>query len=104
LQFLKANLSGQTSIRVDPSWANQHTLLQGMAQFALPDAILREDELHKDLPHLTSQIGIDDCPAWIAGAHEEHARLTEIYDAKIEDAARAAYALDYRVFGFESLI
>jgi hypothetical protein len=103
LQFLKANLSGQTSIRVDPSWANQHTLLQGMAQFALPDVILREDELHKELPHLASQIGLDKCPAWTAGPHAEHARLMAIYDAQIEDAAQEAYALDYRVFGFESL-
>jgi len=102
LEFLKPNLSGQTSIRVDPSWANQHTLLQGMAQFALPDVILREDDLARDLPHLASQIGIDNCPDWVAGAHHEHDRLAAIYDAQIEGAAQSAYALDYRVFGFES--
>ena len=102
LQFLRSNLSGQTSIRVDPSWASQHTLLQGMAQFALPDVILREDDLHRDLPCLASQIGIENCPAWVAGAHHEHDRLAAIYDAQIEDAAQGAYGLDYRVFGFAS--
>ncbi|WP_296429800.1 sulfotransferase family 2 domain-containing protein [Yoonia sp.] len=102
LQFLKANLSGQTSIRVDPSWANQHTLLQGMSQFALPDVILREDDLHHDLPHLASQIGIGNSPEWVAGPHPENDRLSAIYDPQIERAAQSAYALDYRIFGFES--
>ena len=102
LKFLKNNLSGQTSIRVDPSWASQHTLLQGVAQYAVPDAILREDDLHRDLPHLAAQIGREDCPVWSEGLHAQHERLARIYDVRIEDAARDAYARDYRAFGFDS--
>jgi hypothetical protein len=102
LKFLKNNLSGQTSIRTDPSWASQHTLLQGMAQFALPDVILREGDLEQELPHLASQIGITECPAWSGGAHHQHDRLVAIYNAHIENAARDAYTLDYRVFGFDN--
>ncbi len=101
LKFLRNNLSGQTSIRVDPSWASQHVLLEGMAQFALPDAILREDDLHRDLPQLAGQIGVTGCPAYQGGYHAKHDFLTAVYDAQIEEAAKAAYARDYVIFGFE---
>lgn len=104
LLFLKNNLAGQTSIRVDPSWASQHTLLQGIAQYALPDVILREDDLGKDLPHLAAQIGRSEAPVWTGGAHPQHGRLERISDARIEEAARDAYARDYRHFGFVNLI
>lgn len=100
LQFLRNNLSGQTSIRVDPSWASQHVLLQGMAQFALPDAILREDDLGRDLPLLAGQIGVVNCPAFQSGSDPKNDLLTAIYDTELEGAAQAAYARDYTVFGF----
>ncbi len=57
LRFLKMNLSGQTSIRVDPSWASQLVLLQGMAQFAVPDVVLRELELADGLDALAATVG-----------------------------------------------
>lgn len=100
LRFLKNNLSGQTSIRVDPSWASQHTLLQGMAQFALPDVILREDELEKLLPALAVQVSAPFAPAYVNGPHQYQHWLDAIYTSPIESAAREAYARDYAVFGF----
>ncbi|WP_375253710.1 sulfotransferase family 2 domain-containing protein [Yoonia sp.] len=102
LRFLRHNLAGQTSIRVDPSWASQNVLLQGMAQVAAPDAVLREDALATGLPHLAAQIGITDCPVWTGGAHKRQTWLREIYSPELERAARDAYAQDYRVFGFEN--
>jgi hypothetical protein len=102
LKFLKSNLSGQTNIRCDPAWASQTVLLQGMAEFALPDAILREDDLPRDLPHLVEQIGRDDCPPYAAVPHPQQGWLAAIYDADIETAARDAYARDYLIFGFDS--
>ena len=101
LKFLKNNLSGQTSIRVDPSWAGQLTLLQGMAQFALPDAVLREDRLTQDLVKLAGQVGVKNPPELHATAHASENWLTAIYDSSIEKAAREAYARDYTAFGFE---
>lgn len=101
LRFLKSNLSGQTSIRVDPAWASQHVLLQGMAQFAVPDAVFREADLVTALPHLARQIGIVDAPDWAERPHPQDGLLTKIYDKTIEDAARDAYAHDYRIFGFQ---
>jgi len=40
LQFLKANLSAQTAIRVDAAWASQMSILKGLAEFGLPDMVL----------------------------------------------------------------
>jgi LPS sulfotransferase NodH len=101
LKFLKNNLSGQTSIRVDPSWAGQITLLQGMAQFALPDVVLREDRLAQDLPALAMQVGVENPPLPDETAHTSEAWLMAVYDLSIEKAAREAYARDYTVFGFK---
>ena len=101
LRFLKNNLSGQTSIRVDPSWASQHTLLQGMAQFALPDLILREEELANELPLLAQKVGVVDRPDFVDEHHPMQGKLEAIYTGRVEDAAREAYARDYQVFGFD---
>ncbi len=100
LTFLKMNLAGQTSIRVDPSWASQLTLLQGMAQFAVPDLVLREDSLAADLGHLAKQMNIATPPAIGDTAHRGQGRLAAIYDQTLEEAARAAYARDYAAFSF----
>lgn len=97
LRFLKGNLGGQTSIRVDSAWASQVAVVQGIAGFAAPEAILHEAELPEELGHLARRIGInapdldppDDAPV-----------LAEIYSDDIEAAARAAYQRDYMMFGF----
>ena len=100
LAFLRNNLAGQTSIRVDPAWASQLTLLQGMAQIALPDVILREDEIGRDLPALAAQLGRADAPA-VQQVPPRHLHwLTAIYDSTVESATRDAYARDYESFGF----
>ena len=103
LKFLKTNLAGQTSIRVDPSWASQLTLLQGMSEFAVPDCVLREDELAQTLTDLAKQVGVTHPPMIGKTAHRLHYRLLSIYDASLEFAARDAYARDYAAFSFESL-
>lgn len=100
LRFLRSNLSGQTSVRVDPSWATQLTLLQGMSQFVMPDMIVREDRLQSDLRYLANQVGIEDGPVLSQTQHAEHARLVDIYDADVETAARDTYQRDYLAFGF----
>ncbi|WP_322891067.1 MULTISPECIES: sulfotransferase family 2 domain-containing protein [unclassified Yoonia] len=100
LDFLRHNLAGQTSIRVDAAWASQVTLLQGMAQFALPDMILREEDLPHDLPQLAARVGRPDAPLPQISAHRHAAWLAAVYDPVIEAATRAAYARDYESFGF----
>lgn len=98
LHFLKANLAGQTEIRVDAAWASQQRVLQGFANFALPDAVLREEGLQEQLGALAAQVGAVS-PA-LPAADAAPVPLAEIYDADLEDAARAAYPGDYMSFGY----
>ncbi|WP_341367687.1 sulfotransferase family 2 domain-containing protein [Yoonia sp. BS5-3] len=102
LTFLRNNLSGQTAIRVDPAWAGQLTCLQGMAEFMLPDVILRENMLAAGLSDLANDVGLQDAPDIIDAVHPHEGWLAAIYDAELERAAREAYQRDYDVFGFEA--
>ncbi|ARO15636.1 hypothetical protein BVG79_02296 [Ketogulonicigenium robustum] len=100
LTFVKANLSSQTALRVDGCWASQVATLQGFAQFATPDAVLREDELPEGLALLAAQVGRDDLPELPFPTDPHAARLVRIYSPSLEAQAREAYARDYMAFGF----
>lgn len=101
LGFLKSNLSAQTGIRVDGTWASQQSVLQGMADFGMPDIIIREDDMKRDLGALAEQIGVD-APKIAAQTDEHYDGLAAIYDEEIEQAGRAAFQRDYLAFGFEN--
>lgn len=100
LQFLKGNLGGQTSLRVDNTWATQDRLLTAIGQFAIPDRIIREDALARDLRDLAGDAGIDPPP--LRGAFQVAAPfpLAEVRDQAIDKAAQAAYRRDFMMFGF----
>ena len=100
LEFLRANLAGQTSLRIDANWASQSSVVQGMARFALPDAILREEEIKQMLPQMAAQFGYDPAPAVPEVDPDRPFALAEIYDAEIERLTKAAYQRDYMMFGF----
>lgn len=100
LEFLKANLAGQTTVRVDASWATQMQVLQGYAQFVLPDMILREDEIEVYLPALAQQLGHPDPAAPQVAASGRPFELGDIYDDQIEDLVSTIYQRDYIGFGF----
>ncbi|WP_428540471.1 hypothetical protein [Profundibacter sp.] len=90
LKFLKKNLTMQTGVRVDPSWASQSQALQGFGQFALPDMVLREEQLEQGLEQLATQVGL--APHPLPDVPDKHPfRLEEVYDAEIEAATRDAY-------------
>ncbi|SFO94022.1 nodulation protein NodH [Tranquillimonas alkanivorans] len=99
LRFLKGNLGGQTGVKVQPDWATQTALVQGMAQFMLPDAILRETELAEELPALADRIGIK-APPLPPVAPVEPFTLDDIHDAEVEAAVRDVYQRDFMMFGF----
>jgi len=98
-EFVKGNLSGQTSIRVDGSWASQAHLIQGFGQFMLPDHILREDDLATGLENLAQEVGVS-APSLAPKATDGPFTLDEFYDDEVEAAVRAAYQRDYMMFGF----
>ena len=101
LAWTKANLSGQTAVRVDGHWATQAQCLQGMAEFTLPDMVIRESEIDTYLPALAMQVGHENPPDPVPTPTRAPFSLAEIYDDKIEALAREAYARDYTMFGFE---
>lgn len=100
LDFLKPNLSGQTSIRVDTAWATQSAILQGMAAVTMPHRLIHEDEMHDALSGLARSIGVADPPVPKAEGIPTAIALAEIYDGKIEKAAIDAYRRDYLNLGF----
>lgn len=100
LKFLRGNLGAQTAIRVDPAWATQLALVQGLSEFGPPDLVLREQDLRRDLAILANQIGRGTMPDLAEKTDSFADRLDQIYDPVIERAARAAYARDYEAFGF----
>jgi LPS sulfotransferase NodH len=100
LVFLKANLSGQTAIRVDATWCSQTHVLQGFANFVLPDQIIREDDMMRDLTGLATSCGINAEIADITTSSDNPYTLADIYDEEIEALGKAAYQRDYMMFGF----
>ncbi|ETX28517.1 nodulation protein NodH [Roseivivax isoporae] len=100
LRFLKANLAGQTAIRVDAHWASQSQCLQGHAEFALPDMIVREDEMPAYLPALAMQVGHAAPPDPAPHVVQAPFGLARIYDDTLEALAQEAYARDYIMFGY----
>lgn len=100
LAFLRSNLNGQTSIRVDAHWASQVTCLQGMSEFCLPDSLLRESELSSALPRFADTLGLTSVPE-CTGMTDPHAeRLATIHDRGLDKLCRDAYPRDYMMLGF----
>ncbi|OSQ53296.1 sulfotransferase family 2 domain-containing protein [Marivita geojedonensis] len=99
LTFLKSNLNGQTSIRVDAHWASQVACLQGMADFCLPDHLIREEDVGEALPQLATSLGISQVPPLPAGT-DHQTRLAAIYEPRLERLCRDAYPRDYMMLGF----
>ena len=102
LVFLKGNLGGQTSLRVDNTWATQGTLLQAVAQFAVPDRVIREDQMPTQLVDIGQDAGAqlsDEVPG--SFAVEAPFPLSDVADDAIQAACEAAYRRDFMMFGFE---
>jgi LPS sulfotransferase NodH len=102
LGFLKANLAGQTTLRVDAHWATQAALVEGMAQFGAPDMIVRENEMASYLGALARQVGYRRPPAVPPVVATAPFDLAAIYDDEIEELTRAVYLRDYMLFGFRN--
>ncbi len=100
LRFCKASLSGQTGLQPWPIWASQAALLEGMAEVAQPDLILREDRLAPGLAFLSDELGLPCPPVPPTLGAPPPVPLAAILDDEVVAAARAAYGRDYERFGF----
>jgi len=59
LRFAAANLNGQTAIAVQPAWASQTKVIEGVMGQAPLHHLLRVDGLVRDLPALGRDLGLD---------------------------------------------
>jgi len=98
--FLKANLAGQTSLRVDGLWCSQGRILQGFSEFALPDLVLRADEASTELPALATRLGCDAVPFPASAPEDAPHSLADIMDDALEAQIADVYQRDYEMFGF----
>ncbi len=101
LEFVKANLAGQTAIRTDGSWASQCSILTGFADFVSPDFVLRERELPRLLPLVADIAGRAGAAPPAASEPDLPFALDDIHDAELETQIARIYQRDYMMFGFE---
>ena len=88
-------------MRVDADWASQAKIVEGFAEFVLPDRLIRQETLAAELSDLVVSVGIEDAPVLRPKEPDGRYSLKDIYDVEIEAIARATYARDYLMFGFE---
>jgi hypothetical protein len=101
LQFLKGNLNAQTAIRVDAYWCTQFQAIQGFGNFALPDRIVREQDMSVELPELAALVSSASDQMPDRATEDVPFGMADIYDDAIEKAARDVYQRDYVMFGFD---
>ncbi|MGX9352521.1 nodulation protein NodH [Shimia sp. W99] len=101
LEFVKANLAGQTGLRLDAHWATQSGALRGFGELALPDMIIREDEMQSYLPALAMQVARMDAPDPEPARSDQPWALDDVYDDEIEAMVSDIYQRDYWIFGFD---
>ena len=102
LKFLVGNVGGQTSVRVDSTWASQHALVQAIGQFVVPDRMIRSEALMKDLPEIANEVGYDAPPVPADTGTDSPFSLDQVYTPEIEKACEKAYRRDYVMFGFNA--
>ncbi len=102
LTFLAGNLGGQTSVRVDNSWATQATLLTAIGQFVIPDRIVRAESIGQELGELCRDIGISGPVLEDGFGVSAPFALSEVVTKEINAACATAYRRDFVMFGFDS--
>jgi hypothetical protein len=99
LDFVNVNLNGGTSLRTDPAWATQLSILQSACQVVVPTLVVREPDLPDTLREICTRHGVA-CPFFTAQQDAPFA-LGLIHDRDLEDRVMEAYRRDYLTFGFK---
>lgn len=99
LKFLKGNLAGQTSVRIDAGWASQSSLLEAAASVSVPDIVIREDQAVLHFARLAEDLKLKADPYQPAPVDTPYP-LAKIYDADLEKLCFQTYRKDYISFGF----
>ncbi|HMS93733.1 MAG TPA: nodulation protein NodH [Tabrizicola sp.] len=98
LHYARLSVLGQCGHQVDPGWASQTAILQGISSFHPVDLVIREDRLQDGLSYLVGPTTESVSEAMVPSAFR--AGLDAICDDQVEAAAVAAYLRDYEGFGF----
>jgi LPS sulfotransferase NodH len=99
LGFVKANLNGQTALPIRPVWASQSRLIEAISAQCPLHRLIREEHLQDELPQIAVGLG-QALPPFRPTQRKPALDLAEIYDARIEGAAQAAYGHDYALLAF----
>ena len=102
LTFIKANLNGQTSLRIDASWASQETFVTSLSGMTLPDVIYKEQDLAAELPKLAERFGVETAPVYRSDDQNSTIPLEAIVDGDLQDRIRSLYNRDFISFGFSA--
>lgn len=100
LEFVRASLAGQTSVRLDAEWASQSQALAGFAELGTPDLLIRETDMGEELPVLARKLGRMEPGAPPDAVADAPMSLAAIYDAELEALIASVYQRDYLAFGF----
>lgn len=96
LHYARLSVLGQCGHQVDPNWASQTAILQGIAGFHPVDHVIRESQLQDGLSRLSGKAA-----APVSGTTDGFAAgLAAICDDRVETFGSIAYARDYAGFGF----
>ena len=99
LEFLKVNLAGQTSLRIDAEWDYQTRYLEAMAAHIPLTDIIRDRDFPAVSAILARRHGFDLPKAGIA-SHGGGQPLSKLVTPSMEKLCRKIYARDYRKLGF----
>jgi hypothetical protein len=100
LNFVKANLAGQTGLKQEPIWGTQWSLVAGLAGFSAPDLLCREDRLAEDLAWLAAATRATATALAEPPADGAPVPLGAIDDRDLDTLARDVYRRDCVSFGF----
>jgi len=100
LTFLRANLAGKTSVRIDPAWATQTAVLQGFSTVLPIRHVFLETSLEESLGYVEAITGLRTIPLECDQDAAAPFALSDIYDAEVEAAVRQIYLRDYLTLGF----
>jgi LPS sulfotransferase NodH len=103
LEFIRENLSGQTSMRTDGEWAPQRAFVDGFNTLLPLHMVAKESKLLRVAAYIRNNLnlGATKNAVFKQSLEAEHIiPLSEIYTETLESQARRAYRDDYASFGF----
>lgn len=100
LQFVAANLNGQTGMVQSALWASQSNLLEAVTRHCPLHHLVPKADLAALVPVLEQRLGVD-LPGFDPAQRVNRLMLSQIHDQDIAALGRAAYGVDYLRFGFD---